>query len=279
MTNADLTTYDVLLLSTSGGKDSQAMLVEVVRQARELGVFDRCVAIHADLGDVEWAGTKELAQKQAEMLGLPFVVVRNERETMLERVGRPQVKDPSKLWKWADNQNRWCTSDFKRAPIQKWITAAHREHTAKTGRKDFRVLNIMGLRAQESPARAKKAAFQPNDRGTTKSRTVDTWLPIHEWTEDHVWAMIRESGLPHHNAYDLGMPRLSCVFCIFAPKSALVLAGHHNRELLDRYVAKEDEIGFTFRKELSLRQVREAVIRGDALKVKGSELSGGCWNM
>lgn len=27
---------------------------------------------------------------------------------------------------------------------------------------------------------------------------------------------------------DLGMPRLSCCFCIFSPRSALLLAGKHN---------------------------------------------------
>jgi hypothetical protein len=46
------------------------------------------------------------------------------------------------------------------------------------------------------------------------------------------------------------MPRLSCCFCIFSPRSALLLAAKHNPELLAQYVAVEKQIGHRFRKEL-----------------------------
>jgi type IV pilus biogenesis protein CpaD/CtpE len=41
----DLTTYDVILVNISGGKDSQAALDEIVRQARQAGVMDRLVTV------------------------------------------------------------------------------------------------------------------------------------------------------------------------------------------------------------------------------------------
>ena len=72
------------------------------------------------------------------------------------------------------------------------------------------VVNCMGLRAQESSARAKKAPFERNARLSNTKRTVDNWLPIHDWTEAQVWELIRSQGLPYNYAYDLGMPRLSC---------------------------------------------------------------------
>ena len=59
-----------------------------------------------------------------------------------------------------------------------------------------------------------------------------------------------------HPSYRLGMPRLSCVFCIFAPKAALVLAAKHNPELMAEYVRVEQKIGHTFRPELSLAAVQ-----------------------
>jgi hypothetical protein len=59
------------------------------------------------------------------------------------------------------------------------------------------------------------------------------------------------------------MPRLSCVFCIFAPKAALVIAGKDKPELLQEYVDLEAEIGHTFRTDLTLAEVQEAVNRGD----------------
>ena len=62
----DLTTYDLILVNTSAGKDSQASMDVVFHAAREAGVANRLVAVHADLGErIEWPGTKELAAEHA----------------------------------------------------------------------------------------------------------------------------------------------------------------------------------------------------------------------
>jgi hypothetical protein len=61
----------------------------------------------------------------------------------------------------------------------------------------------------------------------------------------------------------LGVPRLSCVFCIFASREALTIAGHHNRELLDEYVRVETAIGHTFRTDTTLMQIKAAVDAGE----------------
>lgn len=50
---------------------------------------------------------------------------------------------------------------------------------------------------------------------------------------------VRASGVPHHRAYDLGMPRLSCSICIYATPDALLLAGQHRPDLLDEYADLE----------------------------------------
>ena len=105
--------------------------------------------------------------------------------------------------------------------------------------------------------------FQLLERASNGRRDVYQWLPLHDWTVDQVWEAIDESGLPHHWAYDIGMPRLSCCFCIFAPKSALVLAGRHNKELLEEYVRVEEEIGHTFKPDLTLREVLDEVESGE----------------
>jgi hypothetical protein len=56
-----------------------------------------------------------------------------------------------------------------------------------------------------------------------------------------------QSGVNYHFAYDLGMPRLSCCFCIFASEDALMIAGKHNPELLTEYVRVETKIDHTFK--------------------------------
>ena len=137
-----------------------------------------------------------------------------------------------------------------------------------------RVLNILGIRAAESPARAKKSAFSNDKRASNSKRVVDTWFPIFDWTLDEVWARIRKSGVEHHRAYDLGLPRLSCVFCIFAQEPVLIVAGSHNPELLDAYVAVEERIGHTFKKDLSLASVRQAIREGTAATISAADLAG-----
>lgn len=248
----DLTTYDFILINTSAGKDSQAMMDLIHRQAVELGIADRLVAVHCDLGRVEWEGTKELAQQQAEHYGIRFEVVKNEKRDLLEAIEMRK--------KWPSSSTRYCTSDFKRAPVRKLLTALVKEKGWEKGDRRVRVLNCMGLRADESPARAKKQPFSYDEGASNLTkRHVDEYLPIHNWTEEQVWAAIRASGVPHHPAYDLGMKRLSCVFCVLAPKHQLILAGRHNRELLKQYVDVEKRIGHKFQMNQSIEEIQTII--------------------
>lgn len=260
----DLRGYTWIVVNSSAGKDSQAMLDLVVSLAREQGVMERVVVVHADLQRVEWQGTAELAERQAKHYGLRFIKVSREQGDLLDQI--------EARGKFPDAQNRFCTSDHKRAQVDKVFTALVAETRAMHKGARVRVLNCMGLRAQESPKRAKMVDFEPLKRATNGRREVDQWLPIHAWTEAQVWERIRASGVPYHPAYDLGMPRLSCCFCVLASKDALLLAGHHNRALLDEYVRVEQKIGHTFRHKLPIIQIRDAVERGerpDAGKVSG----------
>src|SRR4051812_5772861 len=82
----NLRDYDIILVNTSAGKDSQAMMDRIVELAREAGVMDRLVAVHADLGRVEWEGTRELAEKQAQHYGIRFEVVRRNGGDLLDHI-------------------------------------------------------------------------------------------------------------------------------------------------------------------------------------------------
>lgn len=243
----DLTQYDLVLLNTSGGKDSSVMAWTVTKMAEAQGVKDRLVLGHATFRE-EWDGTIEILKKQAEQLGLPYHVV-TRGEGLLDYVRRRRM--------WPSSKARYCTSDFKRAPIDKLITKL-----APGLDRRVRVLNVMGLRAQESPARAKKVAFKVNERRTNGRRHVDDWLPILGLKLGEVWEIIKANALPQHAAYSLGMPRLSCVYCIFAPKAALVLAGKHNLPLLREYVQVEKEIGHDFREGFKIAEVLAEVEAG-----------------
>ncbi len=62
----DLATYHWIVLNSSAGKDSQAMLDYVVELSDQAGLpRSRLIVAHADLGRVEWPGTRALAEEQA----------------------------------------------------------------------------------------------------------------------------------------------------------------------------------------------------------------------
>lgn len=251
----DLTTYDIILINTSAGKDSQAMMDYVCALATEQRVLHRVVAVHSDLGRVEWKGTKDLAAEHAAHYGIRFEVIRRRQGDLLDHVRQRR--------KWPAPKQRYCTSDHKRAQVYRVMTKLVDELGFIHGR--LRILNCMGHRADESPARAKMPVFEHDSRASNGKRYVDTWRPLHSWTVQQVWQRIRHAGTRHHFAYDLGMPRLSCCLCIYAPKSALILAGKHNPELLAEYVKVEAEIGHTFRQDVTLHQIQLAVESGEAV--------------
>jgi 3'-phosphoadenosine 5'-phosphosulfate sulfotransferase (PAPS reductase)/FAD synthetase len=251
----DLNSYHWIVINSSAGKDSQAMLDFVVEQSDAAGVpRSRLVVAHADLGRVEWPGTRELAEEQARHYGLAYYAIKRPQGDLLEHIEqRGMFPSPAA---------RYCTSDHKRAQVQKLLTRLTSESLQRTAA-PIQILNCMGLRAEESPARAKKEPFARDERSSNGRRVVDVWLPIHAWNVGQVWERIRASGVRHHPAYDLGMPRLSCCFCIFSPRPALMLAGKHNPELLAEYVAVERRTGHAFRLDAPLASIQEALARGE----------------
>lgn len=250
--SVDLAAFDVILVNSSGGKDSQAMLDRIAELARAAGVESRVVVVHADLGRVEWAGTRELAERQARSYGFRFEVVSRRGGDLLQQI--------EKRGKFPDRPNRFCTSDHKRDQVARVMTRLVRELKLKRA---ARILNCMGLRAGESRERSKLSPLTLNDRATNGRRLVLDWLPIHAWSVAQVWDRIKASGRPHHPAYDLGMPRLSCCFCVFSGRNALLLAGKHNPELLSAYVEVERKIGFTFRKDQPIAEIAQALAAGE----------------
>jgi 3'-phosphoadenosine 5'-phosphosulfate sulfotransferase (PAPS reductase)/FAD synthetase len=250
----DLASFDVILINSSAGKDSQAMLSRVVSLVDAADVDrSRIVVVHDDLGRVEWAGTRELAERQAAAYGLRFEVVHRTKGDLLDQIEERGM--------FPSSTARYCTSDQKTAQVLKLMTrlaAQHRQAQAQTGVEVFRpirILNCLGMRAQESPARAKKSPFGRDKQASNGRREVTRWLPIFDWTIEQVWATIRESGLPYHSAYDAGMPRLSCVLCVLAGRKELVIGARLNPDLTREYVALEARIGHTFKANLSIAEI------------------------
>lgn len=319
-----------LAVSISGGKDSQAMLLALAHLHRQHGWPGPIYAVHANLGRAEWPQSLSHCERIATTAGVALVTVRRPQGDLIEEMRqrmenlRGTGKPP-----WPDSQNRYCTSDQKRGQIDKVLRAPHwpsaasryctshqktnqidkvlrnpwptasmryctadqkRDQIVKEHRNHQLVVAAMGIRAEESSARAKKQAVSVAVRVTAKTLTGLTpeqaldahqegqrlaldWLPLHEWTEDQVFRGFGSSlddinrrrdlyksgraeealeSFAGHPAYVFGNQRLSCALCVLASKGDLLNGIRHCPEIYQEYLAMERESGFTFRKGMSL---------------------------
>ncbi len=218
----------LVAVSHSGGKDSQSMTILLSR----IVLRDRLVAVHAPLGEVEWPGTIEHISATLPA-GVPLIFAPVARaQTLLQRVEERGL--------WPSNSARWCTSDFKSGPIQREL-----RRYLKTHPRFGRIVSAMGMRAEESPARARKVPWRRNDRMSVAGREVFDWLPVFHLSTEEVFRVIREAGQSPHWAYAAGMSRLSCSFCILASRADLRRAAELRPDLYRTYAELERRIGHT----------------------------------
>ena len=103
----------------------------------------------------------------------------------------------------------------------------------------------MGMRASESPARAKLVPWRRIERNSRAGREWYDWLPVHGLERAEVFRIIRNAGQSPHWAYAAGMSRLSCSFCILASRADLCRAAELRPRLYRQYVDLERRIGHT----------------------------------
>lgn len=225
-----------IYVSHSGGKDSQAMYAWAMATLPA----NKITVVHADLGRVEWTGVQDHIR---DTIKHPLNVVQaidkdGNTKTLVDLVRRRSATRPE-VPSWPSSATRQCTSDLKRDPIHKFI----RRHMKENGH--TLAVNATGLRAEESPARAKRTPLTENKRLSAAGRTVFDASPIHDWTIDQVWNAIKEAGQKPFWAYAEGNSRLSCVFCIMACDTDLANGARNRPELLREYLELERETGWT----------------------------------
>lgn len=199
----------LFVVNHSGGKDSQAMYLML----RAIVPREQLVIIHADLGAVEWAGA--IGHIIGTTAGEPLHVCKARRDLLQMVKERGMFPSP---------EQRQCTSDLKRGPIERTIRGITRERQAKGIAAWGLVVNCMGMRAQESSSRKKLTPFKLSARNSKAGREWYDWLPIHGMLEGEVFATIAAAGQKPHPVYTLGMRRFSCVFCVLASEEDLKTA-------------------------------------------------------
>lgn len=226
---------EVIYVSHSGGKDSQAMLARI----KKLGLLDKVVLIHSDLGKMEWEPMHHWISSIS--FGLEVNVVKAEMDFF--QMARKYGRLPS-------GRHQFCTDFLKITPIAAFIHA----HMTKNGY--TRAINATGIRAEESTRRAKKADKMSVDFVAMSEMTqpkkhpgqvIKDWLPIFDLTVEQVKALIASVGQAPHKLYSMGFSRLSCVFCINGKVAEHALAAKMRPELFQEVVALEKELGKSMR--------------------------------
>ena len=224
------------------------MMIEIARHVPP----ERIVVFHALLGDVEWDNALgHIHDTIAPGVHVVTAAIASGK-TLLDRV-RERGAFPSR-------RNRFCTSEFKTGPIEREIRRYLRAHPHYNGR----VVSMLGLRAQESPHRAAKPAWQLHPRANVAGRTWHTWLPLHRWQREDVFAAIARANQRPHPIYEEGLSRFSCSFCIFANPADLTRAARLRPALYREYCALERTCNSTL--SISLKTLPEITgIRPTAL--------------
>lgn len=239
----------------------------------------KIIAVHQDLGRMEWHETLPECRRQTQRLGLDLVIQQHTRHDLLAGIEERMAKRPDAP-PFPSSAARYCTASWKRDPCSKWIRNNIEDGHA--------CVVAMGLRADESRARARKPSHQVrrSAHSDQKQRTVFDWHPILPFTQADVWASLgytmqqigdiqmlvqawRTNGLRgprlmaaiqglnlgFHPAYALGNRRLSCAMCVLACRSDLINGAEFRPDTFNRLVAIERESGFAFQQNKPLTDI------------------------
>ena len=219
----------LVAVSSSGGKDSQAMTILLSRIVPP----DQMLIIHAPLHDEEWPGTVEHIER-TKPPGVPLrFAYTASGKSLLDRV--------EERGRWPGPNARYCTSEHKRGPIEREL----RRYLKAFPRYQGRVISAMGHRAEESSARKHRTPWTFNPQNSCRHRWWYDWLPVHAFSTSEVFQVIEDAGQQPHWVYAEGATRASCTFCIFASRHDLCLGARLRPDLYRRYVRLEERINHT----------------------------------
>jgi 3'-phosphoadenosine 5'-phosphosulfate sulfotransferase (PAPS reductase)/FAD synthetase len=280
----NLNEYDHVIVSFSGGKDSVACFLHVIEQ----GVNPDKIELWHNNVDGEgynffdWPITESYCEKFAETFDVPIYFswrdggINREMHRLDQTTAGIYFEEPTSTGLVekrylppsdrakkntrmlfpqvsANLSVRWCSAAAK-------IDVASRAMNNQERFKGKKTLFITGERAEESSARANYKTQEPH-RCNVKSRHVDAWRPIHGWSEEQVWAIMKRHAVRPHPAYELGFGRVSCMNCIFSSKHQIASIKAIDEDRFEWVCKKEEQFGKTIHRTKSWReQVKDGFV-------------------
>lgn len=212
---AEIIGRSTIVASVSGGKDSTAMALWLKYELKH----PRIRYVFADTG---WE-----AKETYEYIDGPLT----EKLGTIDRVGVPggMVAVIKQKKMFPSFIRRWCTGDLKLNPIKKYIEALQDE--------GLEIINAVGIRAEESSARARMRSFEMDD-----FLDCYVWRPIMIATEEDVIDLHKHHGLLPNPLYLQGASRVGCWPCIFSAKADIALTAKLSPERIDQIRQLESEL-------------------------------------
>ncbi|MBA4849003.1 phosphoadenosine phosphosulfate reductase family protein [Emticicia sp. BO119] len=265
--------YDKFIVAFSGGKDSIACVLHLL----DVGVDKSKIELWHHIVDgkgetlMDWEITEDYCRQFAKAFQIPIyfswkvggfareMLRKNsltaptvfETPTGKYQVGGKRGKKSTRL-KFpqvsADLSVRWCSAYLKIDVFSLAIRNQKRFTGVKT-------LVISGERGQESAARARYKAFEPDRANLKNKRIVDRWRPILEWKESKVWITIKRHKVVVHPCYYLGFSRCSCKFCIFGNADQFASANKISPDKSKKLQLYERRFKVTMKRNISLSEL------------------------
>ncbi len=235
----------LVVVSTSGGKDSTATLLVAIERVPR----DRIYPVFADTGN-EHPLTYQYLGYLETTLGLKITRLREDfSEWWVERREYIRAKWPEKgvspevvaraltvfdkgptgnpfldlcilKGRFPSRMAQFCTDFLKKRPINRFTDDLVLQHG--------RVESWQGVRADESENRAK---LPERESG---GELFEIYRPILRWTVEQVFEKHKEHGIEPNPLYKLGMGRVGCMPCINCSKDELLAISQRFPEHIDR---------------------------------------------
>lgn len=238
------------LVSFSGGKDSTATLLVAIEQGVEnlSGVFCdtgnehdavyeyvdyiqqatgiKIKTLRQDFTDWWWRRRDYVRDKwmlphKGWPTGVPDTIIQAVL-VVLEKgpTGNPYLDLCIIKSRFPSRKAQFCTQHLKSEPATEYALELIDQYGS--------VVSWQGVRAEESPGRAKLPDREDKGGG------YSVYRPIHKWTAAQVFAMHDKHGIKPNPLYKLGMGRVGCMPCVNANKDEILEISKRFPEQIDR---------------------------------------------
>jgi 3'-phosphoadenosine 5'-phosphosulfate sulfotransferase (PAPS reductase)/FAD synthetase len=251
------------MAGVSGGKDSDVLGILANKFLKAIDYPGERILIHADLGVIEHAESIDQVRRLAEFINWKLVIVRREKGDLLDRyeqrwhdncVRYADLSCINLISPYPQSGSPFCRSDVKVAPI---LQKAATLFPGKT------ILNLVGLRAEESAKRASNPVSRPNPKLKRSDGTNGhDWYPLLSMKVETIWLIHRQVNFLPHPQYARGNSRISCAYCFLASQADWKFGSDvtTNHESYRRITSLELRSGFSYQQNHWLADIRPDLI-------------------